>query len=75
MTPYKALNQGVAPVTYGEGSRPPRGDYARARADYTCEQAWSLYSRPCKTLQTRMNTGFAGHAPMVVSPEFNSNGV
>ena len=44
MTPYKALNQGVAPVTYGEGSRPPRGDYARARADYTCEQAWSLYS-------------------------------
>ena len=32
-------------------------------------------SRPCKTLQTRMNTGFAGHAPMVVSPEFNSNGV
>ena len=33
------------------------------------------HSRPCKTLQTRMNTGFAGHAPMVVSPEFNSNGV
>jgi phenylalanine-4-hydroxylase len=40
----KALNQGVAPVTYGEGSRPPRGDYSRARADYSCEQAWADYT-------------------------------
>jgi phenylalanine-4-hydroxylase len=39
-----ALNTGVAPVTYGEGSRPPRGDYARARGDYTCEQDWARYS-------------------------------
>ena len=30
----KALNQGVAPVTYGQGDRPPRGDYAGAGADY-----------------------------------------
>ncbi len=40
----KALNQGVAPVTYGEGSRPPRGDYARACADYSCEQAYDRYT-------------------------------
>jgi phenylalanine-4-hydroxylase len=40
----KALNHGVAPVTYGQGSRPPRGDYARARADYSCEQAWADYT-------------------------------
>lgn len=40
----KALNQGVAPVTYGEGSRPPRGDYSRASADYSCEQAWADYT-------------------------------
>jgi phenylalanine-4-hydroxylase len=40
----KSRNLGVAPVTYGEGSRPPRGDYSRARHDYTCEQAWSEYS-------------------------------
>ena len=40
----KARNQGVAPVTYGTGERPPRGDYARARADYTCEQAWARYT-------------------------------
>jgi phenylalanine-4-hydroxylase len=40
----KAVNRGVAPVTYGVGDRPPRGDYARARADYTCEQDVGHYS-------------------------------
>jgi phenylalanine-4-hydroxylase len=40
----KGVNEGVAPVTYGQGDRPPRGDYARARSDYTCEQAWSGYT-------------------------------
>jgi phenylalanine-4-hydroxylase len=40
----KAVNQGVAPVTYGQGDRPPRGDYARARADYTCAQDWAAYT-------------------------------
>ena len=40
----KGVNQGVAPVTYGEGDRPPRGDYARAGSDYTCEQDYAQYS-------------------------------
>jgi phenylalanine-4-hydroxylase len=40
----KALNQGVAPVTYGTGDRPPRGDYGRARSDYTCEQDAARYT-------------------------------
>lgn len=40
----KGLNLGVAPVTYGQGDRPPRGDYGRARSDYTCEQNYSQYS-------------------------------
>jgi phenylalanine-4-hydroxylase len=40
----KSLNLGVAPVTYGTGDRPPRGDYGRARSDYTCEQEWSRYT-------------------------------
>ena len=35
---------GVAPVTYGEGIRPPRGDYTRARSDYTCDQDCAQYS-------------------------------
>ena len=40
----KALNQGVAPVTYGQGDRLPRGDYGRAGADYTCAQDHAQYS-------------------------------
>jgi phenylalanine-4-hydroxylase len=28
----------VAPVVYGASERPPRGDYTRAEADYTCAQ-------------------------------------
>jgi phenylalanine-4-hydroxylase len=28
----------VEPVVYGSSKRPPRGDYARAHEDYTCEQ-------------------------------------
>jgi len=39
-----ALNTGVAPVTYGQGDRPPRGDYARAQADYTCAQDYAQYT-------------------------------
>jgi phenylalanine-4-hydroxylase len=34
----------VAPVTYGKGDRPPRGDYGRARADYTCDQQVANYT-------------------------------
>ena len=43
-TSHSGINQGVAPVTYGQGDRPPRGDYAKARADYTCEQDHGQYS-------------------------------
>jgi phenylalanine-4-hydroxylase len=39
----KRVNAGVAPVTYGTGDRPPRGDYARARSDYTCDQDYAHY--------------------------------
>ena len=44
MQQAKALNRGVAPVTYGQGDRPPRGDYGRARSDYTCEQNHDRYT-------------------------------
>ena len=40
----KGVNLGVAPVTYGTGDRPPRGDYSRARSDYTCAQDFSQYT-------------------------------
>ena len=34
----------VEPVVYGSSHRPPRGDYARAGADYTCTQDWARYT-------------------------------
>lgn len=34
----------VEPVVYGVSERPPRGDYARASDDYTCEQDWAAYT-------------------------------
>ncbi len=34
----------VPPVVYGSSDRPPRGDYARARDDYTCTQNHSAYT-------------------------------
>ena len=34
----------VEPVVYGASQRPPRGDYARARDDYTCDQDYAAYS-------------------------------
>ena len=40
----KGVNVGVAPVTYGTGDRPPRGDYGRARSDYTCAQDHTQYT-------------------------------
>lgn len=32
------------PVVYGASERPPRGDYSRARPDYTCPQRYESYS-------------------------------
>lgn len=34
----------VEPVVYGASERPPRGDYSRALADYTCPQNWASYT-------------------------------
>ena len=34
----------VEPVVYGASERPPRGDYARAGADYTCAQNYVAYT-------------------------------
>ncbi|MFC5521704.1 phenylalanine 4-monooxygenase [Polaromonas jejuensis] len=34
----------VEPVVYGASERPPRGDYSRAGADYTCPQNYAAYT-------------------------------
>jgi phenylalanine-4-hydroxylase len=66
----KALNQGVAPVTYGEGSRPPRGDYARARADYSCEQAYGSYKAADHDTYRRLYARQVKQLPGLACEEF-----
>ena len=34
----------VKPVVYGASERPPRGNYSRANADYTCPQDYASYT-------------------------------
>ena len=70
MSADKALNQGVAPVTYGEGTRPPRGDYARARADYTCEQGYAQYSAADHDTYRRLYARQAQQLPGLACDEF-----
>ena len=31
-------------MVYGQSDRPPRGDYSRATADYTCPQDYAAYT-------------------------------
>jgi phenylalanine-4-hydroxylase len=66
----KAVNQGVAPVTYGQGERPPRGDYASARADYTCDQNWSAYTAAEHDLYRRLYERQAAQLPGLACDEF-----
>jgi phenylalanine-4-hydroxylase len=66
----RTLNLGVAPVTYGEGSRPPRGDYGAARADYTCEQRWQDYSADDHALYRRLHQRQSAQLPQLACDEF-----
>ena len=67
---HSGINQGVAPVTYGEGDRPPRGDYARARADYTCEQDWAAYTAQDHDLYRRLHARQAAQLKGLACEEF-----
>jgi len=70
MSQDKAFNQGVAPVTYGSGKRPPRGDYARARADYTCEQDYAQYSAADHDTYRRLYARQVQQLPGLACDEF-----
>jgi phenylalanine-4-hydroxylase len=70
MQDTKAVNQGVAPVTYGQGDRPPRGDYARARPDYTCEQDWSEYTEAEHELYRRLHQRQSAQLPGLACQPF-----
>jgi phenylalanine-4-hydroxylase len=67
---HDGVNKGVAPVTYGTGSRPPRGDYAKARADYTCEQAWAQYTEADHDTYRRLYTRQLQQLPGFACDEF-----
>ncbi len=66
----KAQNTGVAPVTYGEGSRPPRGDYASARSDFTCDQRWETYTAQEHALYRRLHERQLRQLPGLACDEF-----
>jgi phenylalanine-4-hydroxylase len=67
---HSGINQGVAPVTYGQGERPPRGDYAQARADYTCEQGWQAYTAADHELYRRLYERQAAQLAGLACDEF-----
>ena len=66
----KTLNQGVAPVTYGEGDRPPRGDYTRARSDFTCEQNYDRYGAADHETYRRLYARQVQQLPGLACEEF-----
>ncbi len=66
----KGLNAGVAPVTYGQGERPPRGNYAGAQADYTCDQNWAAYTPAEHALYRRLYERQAAQLPGLACDEF-----
>ncbi len=67
---HDGVNRGVAPLTYGQGERPPRGDYARARQDYTCEQRWEAYTQAEHELYERLYARQLAQLPGLACPEF-----
>ena len=66
----EGVNQGVAPVTYGQGDRPPRGDYARAGADYTCEQDYGQYTEADHDTYRRLHARQLEQLPGLACDEF-----
>lgn len=66
----KTLNRGAAPVTYGQGERPPRGDYSGARADYTCEQNWGAYTASDHALYRRLHERQVAQLPGLACQDF-----
>lgn len=70
----------VAPVVYGASERPPRGDYARAGADYTCAQDYARYSaqdhdtyRRLYARQSALLPGLASQAFMDALPSLGAH--
>ncbi len=60
----------VEPVVYGASERPPRGDYTRARADYTCEQNYAAYTETDHDTYRRLYARQSALLPGLASQQF-----
>ncbi|WP_395055537.1 phenylalanine 4-monooxygenase [Polaromonas sp.] len=60
----------VDPVVYGASTRPPRGDYTRAGADYTCPQDYDSYTAADHDTYRRLYARQAALLPGLACDEF-----
>ena len=60
----------VEPVVYGAADRPPRGDYGRAHADYTCAQNYATYTEADHDTYRRLYERQAALLPGLACDEF-----
>jgi phenylalanine-4-hydroxylase len=60
------------PVVYGASDRPPRGDYSRAAADYTCRQDHAAYTQADHDTYRRLYERQAALVPGRACDEFLS---
>ena len=58
------------PVVYGQSDRPPRGDYSRATADYTCAQNYAAYTPADHETYRRLYERQAALLPGLACDEF-----
>jgi len=61
---------GQPPVVYGQSSRPPRGDYARASDDYTCPQNYAAYTETDHDTYRRLYERQVAQLPGLASEAF-----
>jgi phenylalanine-4-hydroxylase len=60
----------VEPAVYGASERPPRGDYSRASADYTCAQNYAAYTEADHLTYRRLYERQSALLPGLASDEF-----
>ena len=60
----------IEPVVYGSSHRPPRGDYARAGADYTCAQNHAAYTAADHSTYRRLYERQSALLPGLASEAF-----
>ncbi len=60
----------VEPVVYGASGRPPRGDYSRAGADYTCAQDYARYTEQDHDTYRRLYARQSALLPGLASEAF-----